>query len=222
MTKQIQLLPEQQQYLKIVGEPNYEIRKASGRIYKVLKEKNIQYVEYFILAMVKDFLGHFNYSRTLNEEQIIKVIDLILLDYKHWSMLDINECLKRAIRGEYGGFYEGIDVAKMAIIFEKYDRQLADEAFELHEQKKKQEHLTLKDLPNDLISKLSEKFNVKEMPEVKPIPEKSEYDKLIQSYFKDFDLLYDKEPKSKEGQRFVEYKGKVVSVTEYCEIRICE
>jgi hypothetical protein len=214
-------------YLAEVTNTDISIRVNSplGCIQKLVNQLGgRQEITACIITLIGETAAFFNVQRNMTPSQMVQTSELIIKEYYHLSLEDLKHFFDMIKLGKYGTMYESFDGGKVLTALGKYDVQRETELIELRAKTKNdlnKSNKVLGFLTDEQLTLLHSNFGIKEIPKANQLPEKSEHDKLIQSYFKEFDLLYNN-GKDKEGQRFVEYKGRVVSITEYCEIRIGE
>jgi|TARA_R110000822_G_scaffold2454_2_gene11731 hypothetical protein len=65
----------------------------------------------------------FNVKNGLNEETLYDIADLIISEYKHYTMYDIGLCLKMAKLGRFGKVYERLDGGVIMDWISQYEKQ---------------------------------------------------------------------------------------------------
>jgi len=134
-----------------------DLFNCDSLITKAKKNKNITLAEIqFSISFLNDNL---NINRKMSDQQIEVAANLILEEYYNLSMEDLNLCFKKALKGDYGQFYEGLDVMKILGWLRIYFNQRCDiaelESYNKHKLKKKE---SIADLEKSAILKYYEKL----------------------------------------------------------------
>ena len=86
----------------------------------------------------------FNVKNGLSEEMIYDIADLIISEYKHYTMYDIGLCFKMAKLGRFGKVYERLDGGTVMDWLNSYeiqrDKAIIRNAEDLHAQTKEDTH----------------------------------------------------------------------------------
>lgn len=175
-----------------------------------------------------------NVGKKITADQIITVSSMIYEDeqLKTLKPCEIEECLKRGIKGEYGPLYDCLDAPTIFFWFREYLAQKY-EAIELLRQKESGEHKqALKEQPQDknlseiatsylkkIQDRLKESAKAAEKPPAPP-REKTPAELEFDEYMAEFMKLFASQPQNADlFPRFVDYAGKKLSLEEYCNKR---
>lgn len=191
---------------------------------KIKLEAGEQIVKLILVDALTDLVMFFNIGKTMNSTQVLQTVELILQKYWYLRLSELKYCFIQAKTGTYGRIYDRIDGA---VIFEWIDKYL-EERKEAIIQKQTQTHEeNKKDI--SILSALHEKgikFNPKTVDEIKieekKVAEKSEREKLIQQFFKEFDLLHRTNEVESRGVRLIKYEGKVYDSISFIEMKLKE
>lgn len=191
-------------------------------------------VKAFITGIITDLVMSFNVGKTMNPVQVAELVEFIQSDYYFLKPSELKYCFDNAKKGRYTEkgkpvLYDAIDSSVILIWIEKYLEERLNIVIsnneKIHEDFKHapqmDSEILLKVL-KEVDSAQQEKEKVKERA-VAPKVNYNQADPLIQGYFSDFDIAYEKKPiGSKGSKRFVDYKGKILDSTEYVEFRLKE
>ena len=188
---------------------------------KLKKEAGDIVVKTVLIEALSDLVMFFNVGKTMNPQQIVQTVDLILENYWYLRISEFKYCFNRAKIGTYGKLYDRIDGA---IILEWLDLYLNERKQTVIEANINRNNELKKD--TSIIEALSNKgisFNKieKESKKVDVIV-KSEREKVIQDAFSEFDKLYLTNEVESKGFRLISYEGKNYSMVEFSEMRLKE
>lgn len=188
---------------------------------KLKKEAGDIVVKTVLIEALSDLVMFFNVGKTMNPQQIVQTVDLILENYWYLRISEFKYCFNRAKIGTYGKLYDRIDGA---IILEWLDLYLNERKQTVIEANINRNNELKKD--TSIIEALSNKgisFNKieKESKKVDVIV-KSEREKVIQDAFSEFDKLYLTNEVESKGYRLISYEGKNYSMVEFSEMRLKE
>lgn len=142
---------------------------------------------------VSDLVNSFNIGKTMNDEQIVFVVETIKTDYYFIRPDELKYCFNQAKKGRYGQIYDRIDCATICQWIDKYLVERLEVIYELAEEEEKRNEanfkivLSLKNSKGESLKVLD--FEPKE--EIKPeTPIKSI--SLHQKWLNHFDFLHKK------------------------------
>lgn len=170
-----------------------------------------------------------NVGKSFNAMQIAQTVELILEDFKHFKLDDFKLCFNNAKKGYYGKVYDRLDGQ---IVFEwltKYANDRSNEAQSFNDKKHdvyKLEKFKPVEINPEGQKKVIEilKDAIKNVPpevKVEKTPrEKTETEKQIQIYLKEFETIFFKEGFEQAGQRFIKFEDKTLSQIEYVELKL--
>lgn len=201
-------------------------------------------------VIIGELVLFLNVGKTMTAAQIKSTINLILLDPIACSMSfeDYKVCFDNFKKGIYGITYDRVDgQIILQVIYSYFSEKSAiiEQANELqHDKLKNQSRSTdiIKDLGLDennfLINKTKEDGNNKPTPEMwkqlkdnlrklanntnakKIRPEKTEHEKMIQEFMKQFDKLWMKKPVDAKSGKFIKRYGKIITIVEFVEYKL--
>lgn len=191
---------------------------------KIRKEIGDAGTKVILIDAIVDLVMFFNIGKTMNQQQVIVTSDLILQKYWYLRLSELKYCFTQAMTGAYGKVYDRIDGA---VIFEWIEKYLEERMGAIVQKQTQQHEENKKDV--SILSALHEKgisFKPKtvEEPKIeqKKTVEKSEREKLIQKFFREFDELHKTEEVESRGSRLINYKGKVHDSISFIETKLKE
>lgn len=171
---------------------------------------------------VSDLVNSFNIGKTMNDEQIVFVVETIKIDYYFIRLDELKYCFNQAKKGRYGQIYDRIDCATICQWVEKYFEERMGVVYELRMEEEKQEADNFTLIGNQILSLKNakgESFKIssfKDKQEKKEGNAPSKMNTLHQLWFKQFDRI-----ERKTGTNgFVFRYGKMIDCIEYCEYKI--
>ena len=87
-------------------------------------------IEDIIMMYLIDLRDKINAKRHLSDEQIEEIAFEVVSSFYHFTIADIHVVFRRAKLGEYGEFYESIDMPKVMGWFKAYDTARTDAAMQ--------------------------------------------------------------------------------------------
>lgn len=171
---------------------------------------------------VSDLVNSFNIGKTMNDEQIVFVVETIKIDYYFIRLDELKYCFNQAKKGRYGQIYDRIDCATICQWVEKYFEERMEVVYGLRVEEEKQEVDNFNQLGSQILSlknSKGESFNIpsfKDKQDEKEANTPTKMDILNQRWFKQFDRI-----ERKTGTNgFIFRYGKMIDCVEYCEYKI--
>lgn len=150
-----------------------------------------------LVKLFEDFLNFLNLGKTMNGNQVVQTVELILDKYAHLNLLDFKLFFKKLKLGDYGKFYDRVDGSVVLDNLMHYSEdklsQIRFNNDNSHAKNKKQEKVTI--FHPDVVEALKKAVGDREYtkhfdkPEEKP---KTQSEILIQRWTKQFDNIYSK------------------------------
>jgi len=191
---------------------------------KIKKELGDVATKIVLVDAIVDLVMFFNIGKTMNQQQVVITADLILQKFWYLRLSELKYCFTQAMTGAYGKVYDRIDGAVIFDWIEKYLEERKDAIIQKQTQKHEENK---KDV--SILSALHDKgvvFTPKTVEETKieqkKTVEKSEREKLIQKFFREFDELHKTEEIESRGSRLINYKGKVHDSISFIETKLKE
>lgn len=195
---------------------------------KMRKEKGEGYVKALLTLLIIDTVDFLNLGKTMNNNQVMQTVNLILEDYWHYKADHFVMCFNKAKKGYFGKNYDRIDGQIIFSWLEQFDLEFSADV-EAERRNESKRHLkeinepvseeTLTTMP-DWFADSIRKMNQPKPLEKKPI-EMTEDQKYFNGLINDFNAIHEQQG-SEHGKKFIEYNGKMVDVNEYIAIRIKE
>lgn len=197
---------------------------------RLLKEKYSEKdIDDMIIYFITDLISFFNVARPMTSNQIFQTKNIILESYPFFTPEDFSRCFFNIKAMKYGAIYEGLDGGKILTFMQKYEEDFLEEQSILkrnivekqrddyqQELKKTGEYI----LP--VLKSVVEKLDKPKEIKYKPIREQTENEKLLQSWFVEFDKEYAKKPYTKEPFRTIVYKKRMVTQEDFINIKLEE
>jgi len=198
------------------------ILKASS-LSQISRLNGTEYTQGAIIYLITNLCEFFNFQRNMDGKQIAQTAGLIIELYPHFKAEDIALCFKNIKMIKYGKLYEGLDGSKILEFLNLYDIERQDEIIN-HRIKESEKHkgpLKPEEYSQeyvDLLKSISESTKP-DSPKVFSINEANKKAKgIFQIYEDDFYA----EAKKGTDTRFINYKDKMRSLEEYCNLRFEE
>lgn len=193
---------------------------------RMKKEKGDGYVKALLTLLIIDTVDFLNLGKTMNNNQVMQTVNLILEDYWHYKADHFVMCFNKAKKGYFGKNYDRIDGQIIFGWLEQFDLEFSSdvEAERKNESKRHLKELS-EPIKEETLTKMPDWFSdsIRNMNQPKPIekvnivmtPEQKYFNFLIQ----EFNDLHEKQG-SEPGKKFVNYNGKMLDVNEYIELRL--
>lgn len=192
-------------------------------------EKGDLLAKAFLTAIITDLVMFFNVGKTMNQSQVVQVVEMIQTDCYFLKPSELKYCFDNAKTGKYGTVYDRIDGN---VIFGFIDKYLEERMGIVHFENERQHEEykrggfevsetvaeALKNIDFKTVDKPS-------LPKAKYVPKVPENDTevFIQSLFKEFDEIYGKHPVGENrGKRFIEYGKLIVDQDEFIDVKLKE
>ena len=175
----------------------------------------------FLVVILSDLVMSFNVGKTMNQNQIVDLVNFIQQDYYFLKPSELKYCFDNAKKGKYGQLFDRIDSAIICQWIETYlDERIGVCVSE--NQKKNLEFNSIR-VHEDILKALK---NVVEKPIIKDgatIIESDEQREFSNKIFKEFDKIHEENPVGEDrGKKFINYNGKIVDINEFLEIKFKE
>ena len=196
----------------------------SKQLSKIKLDNGENAAKLILIEAITDVVMFFNVGKTMNEQQLIQTVDLILQNYWYLRISEFKYLFNKAKIGAYGKLYDRIDGS---IIFEWIDKYLEErkEALiqnQIQKQQEAKKDLSILEALHDKGIKFEPK-NVEEKPVIKEV-EKTDKEKFIQDCFKEFDklfLTYGIESNvAASSTRFINLQGKIYDCVTFIEMKL--
>ncbi len=172
------------------------------------------------------FISKYNFNRNMTQQQIVSTAESISGLYKHFTLEDLHRCFTKAIAGEYGNFYEGLDEPKILNLLNQYDLQREQELIKFRTEESKEHKLQSKEMFTNNHEAIQQFQKIRESLEAKKVViepiitrQKTKGEILQQNILKEFDELYLKTGKDISGIRHIAINGINMAINEYLNYR---
>lgn len=191
-----------------------------------------------LVILLNDVIDFLNVGKSMDAQQLAQTVDLILRDkiLRNLKPEDIKVCFDNAKKGQYGKTYDRIDGQ---IIFEwlntySNERMEFVENLNLKKHFQSEEKVLTQDVNPEgqkkvieILKTASNLVKTKDVvetletfiPEPKKVDAKTE---LIQSFFNEFENLFQKNPINQAGKRYIRFNGNLIDQVEYAELKLKE
>lgn len=174
-----------------------------------------------LVKLFEDFLNFLNLGKTMNGNQVVQTVELILDKYAHLNLLDFKLFFKKLKLGDYGKFYDRVDGSVVLDNLMHYSEdklsQIRFNNDNSHAKNKKQEKVTIfhPDVVEALKKAVGEKDYSKTFIPAEEKP-KTQSEILIQSWTKQFDNIYSKYGVFK-GIRYIKINDQLFTFEKFIE-----
>lgn len=177
-----------------------------------------------LVKLFEDFLNFLNLGKTMNGNQVVQTVELILEQYAHLNLLDFKLFFKKLKLGDYGKFYDRVDGSVVLDNLMHYSEdklsQIRFNNDNSHAKNKKTDILTT--FPKELVDQLKKFSDKKDLEKCFAVNEKKEEKSktqseiLIQRWTKQFDNIYSKYGVLK-GIRYIKINGQLFTFEKFIE-----
>jgi hypothetical protein len=223
-------------------------RAESFSIAKCVRENGAIVTDAFLTLIVTELIKTFNVGKTMNDMQVVFVVNGIKSDYYFLKPEELKYCFENAKKGRYGTMYDRIDAAVIFGWLDEYMKERTELAYLENEEKNK--GYKKLEITNPAIAEALKKvFKVKtpfwcgckKLTVYKPInnfavctecgsrvkitrPRKlTEHEEIVQDIMREFDELYMNQPYSRDSKfRTIRYMDKDLGIDEFLTIRLEE
>lgn len=179
----------------------------------------------FLVEALSDLIMFFNVGKTMNQQQLVQVVELITDNYYFLRPSELKYCFNQAKIGKYGKLYDRIDGS---IIFEWIEKYLLERDEVIFQKNIVLQKQTTQENIN-VFESLS-KLNIDLRQFVEPVKkevyknnEPTDMDIKIQIILNEFDKLFKEQDEGQlMGVRFVNYKNKMLNIESYTNLRLNE
>jgi len=172
------------------------------------------------------FISKYNFNRNMTEMQIVSTAESISELYRHLTLEDLHRCFNKAVAGEYGNFYEGLDEPKILNILSQYDIKRDEELIKFRSEESKEHKLQSKEMftvnPEAIeqYKKIREKLEAKKVILSTPVERiKTEGEILQQKILAEYDELYKTLGVELAGVRHLKINEDFMQIADYLEFR---
>lgn len=193
------------------------------------KELGDEKTKAFLVLILTDVITFFNVGKTMNQTQVVQVVNLLQKTYFYLKPSELKYCFERAKLGVYGKLFDRIDGA---IIFDWVECYLQErlgviiEQNEHKHEKFKTDAEPLNIAVKEILNKVVSEIKTPEVKEKIIIPysrEKTEQELIIQDIMIEFDDLHNKiVDGEKQKFRIVFYNEKPYTIEKFVEKRLEE
>lgn len=193
---------------------------------RMRKEKGEGYVKALLTLLIIDTVDFLNLGKTMNNNQVMQTVNLILEDYWHYKADHFVMCFNKAKKGYFGKNYDRIDGQIIFTWLEQFDLDFsADVEAERRNESKRHLKELSEPVNDEVLTRMPDWFvdSIRKMNEPKPLVQKpieiTEEQKYFNGIIKEFNELHEAQG-DEPGKKFVKYNGKMMDVNEYIEARI--
>lgn len=186
-------------------------------------------VQATLVEAIFDLNDYFNISNRMTDAQTIDVVRLIMEKFNYFKLADFKLCFKNAKTGLYGKVYNRIDgliIFEWLNLYASERIQVAETASIARDNALKNPKINPEEInPEgqkkvmDILSNAIEQTKADKQKDKKVNRGNSEYDQLVQSYFREFDEIY-KKGRETNGTRFIVLEGKQMNQAEFIDFRL--
>lgn len=189
-----------------------------------------------IVLIISSVVAKLNIDRNMNGIQIAYCAEAITnsmdANVYNLSLDELNTCFELGLSGEYGEIYNRMDQAVIFSWIKKFieiKHNVRSKMIDAGSEQARQniyevfQNPTMENILKDVVDKLKHKEVAPVEITPRPVREQSENEILIQSFMKDFDLLWSQSKdgiNNRHGVRFVLFEGKKINVHEYVQRRL--
>jgi hypothetical protein len=211
------------------------LAKATLTFQEVFHRNNINALQFqidkadlisLIGKILVKFISKYNFNRNMTQQQIVSTAESISGLYKHLTLEDLHRCFTKAIAGEYGNFYEGLDEPKILNLLNQYDLQREQELIKFRTEESKEYKLQSKEIFTTNTEAISQFQKIRESLEAKkvvlntPVERiKTEGEILQQKILAEFDELFKTTGIEISGVRHLKINEDFMQVSDYLEFR---
>lgn len=192
------------------------IKAERPHVSAMIKKYGETDVRAVLVLMVIEHVKFFNVGKTMNENQVVETVKLIMHQYSGYKLEDFAACFNNRKLGKYGKLYDVMDGSIILQDLALYDT----ERMAIIEQKHNHNKFTdnnsfIEFMPQDI----KEEFD-KIVPPFKPSLEvrgyeRSPFDKLISEIYRQFDIMYFSQKRNDGAIRYIIYEGKQMDLNDY-------
>jgi hypothetical protein len=213
----------------------HSLTKATLTFQEVFHRNNINALRFqvdradlisLIGKVLVKFISKYNFNRNMTEMQIVSTAESIGELYKHLTLEDLHRCFSKAVAGQYGNFYEGLDEPKILNLISQYDQQRDDELIKFRAEESKEHKLQSKEMFNvnpeaiEQFQKIRESMDSKKVVLSTPVERiKTEGEILQQKILAEYDELYKTLGTEIAGIRHLKINEDFMQVSDYLEFR---
>jgi len=197
-----------------------------GTICKIVSNGDLL-VKALIAHALTDLNIFFNFQNIMTTPQIAQTVEMILSDFNWLKIEDVRVCLNNGKKGHYGQLYGRLDGQIIMLWFQTYSTDRTNEYLRIkdfNENQRLNRKIEASEINPEGQKKVIELLksaikNTNEVVEDKKAREKTDSEKLIQRFYRQFTKIcinrnYD------DSYRFIFMYGKVINANEYVEIKI--
>ena len=156
-------------------------------------------IKAILVKILTDLISFFNVGKTMNANQVIQTVELIIDSYPMFKLSHFKLCFNRAKAGRYGKVYDRIDGQ---VIFEwlgLFEQEIEEDIIELRRKESQQAKEDSKDL-SLILGNENIKVDFRQIGKEKPVEKPQiELDKKIQRWLRQFDEIQKKRPILKDN-----------------------
>lgn len=193
---------------------------------KIIKNLDQGAVNVFLLELLKWTNDQLNIP-PMTYAQAYEAVRLIRedKDYKMFRPEDFKLCFETGVKGEYGKLYGRLDVNILFEWLKGYSLDRERDIIQYNKDKaiKRAEETNTRPLVDPkAFGELADKLSKPKPVIQKKPPVKNEANERVKKLFKEFEDIYQKDGEEMGNMRFIKYKGKRLTQSDYINIRIEE
>ncbi|MBO9671992.1 MAG: hypothetical protein J7577_01000 [Sphingobacteriaceae bacterium] len=201
-----------------------------SKLRAVLKEDGQTAVRAILSILVTDVVNFLSVGKTMNADQVMKTVDLILEDYSHLKPDDFKLCFTRAKKGYFGKSYDRIDGM---VIFEWLQQYEFEKSDEIEHYREKENHLFKKQaselptekeveggvaMPEWFKESMKKMFEKTVKPEEKIARKSNPVNDMVQTWIQRFrEILLQQDDGN--SSRFIKKYGRHMDINEYLQFK---
>lgn len=221
-------------YCKNLGDKNLTVSDVidskAGSIRLLIEKAGSVAVDAMIVMFITDLNNFLNTSRPMNSIQIAQTASIIIKEFPFFTPEDFSRCFYNIKAMKYGAIYEGLDGGKILSFMQKYEEEFMAERALINRKKVDDERENFNnemqktgELLLPVLKNVVEKLDKPKVITPKPEREKSENEKMMQAWFKEFDELHKKTNQPiTESIRAVLIKGRWLTQEEFINMKLEE
>lgn len=123
-------IPEVQKICRNINTPVQVFEANLPTMGSVKKVYGDDFAQAYIETWIVNISEFINIGKNMNENQIYETAQMILDDYPHYTLADINLVFKKAKKGDFGQIFDRLDGQIILSWFSKYNQIRCSEAEE--------------------------------------------------------------------------------------------
>jgi len=195
------------------------LAKEKPTLSSIVTKQSYPVVVGLITMLVADTVRMLNVGKTMTAEQALDASRLIITDFSHLKVADIQLAFNRARAQRYGAIFDRLDSSVILGWVASYEIERQNEIIQHRVDEASKHKIKVPDISPVVLDGIKTVLAEKKEQKVEEIIEKTPVSTQFQIFYRQFDKLYLKFGIDNQANRFIKRYNKTMDVMEYVEYK---